>query len=57
MTLVAALARPSYSPRAIHREVEIARLPKVREAALKGIADFKAGRVKPWLEVKKELDL
>jgi hypothetical protein len=57
MTLAAALARPNNPPRAIPREVEIARQPNVRETALKGIADFKAGRVKPWLEVKKELDL
>ena len=57
MTLAAALARPNYPPRVIPREVEIARQPKVREAALKGIEDFKAGRVRPWPEVKRELDL
>ena len=57
MTLSAALARPNNSPRAIPIEVEIARQPNVREAALKGIADFKAGRMRPWLEVKRELDL
>ena len=57
MTLTAARARPNYPPRALPREVEIARHPKVSEAALKGIEDFKAGRVRPWLEVQKELDL
>ena len=57
MTLSAALARPNSSPRAIPREVEIARQPDVRKAAMKGIADFKAGRMRPWLEVKRELDL
>jgi hypothetical protein len=27
------------------------------KTAMKGVADFKAGRVKPWSEVKRELDL
>ena len=57
MTLSAALARPNISPRAIPREVAIAQQPKVRETAMKGVEDFMAGRGRPWLEVKKELDL
>ena len=56
MTLSAALARPN-PPRAISREVEIARQPSIRETAMKGVEDFIAGRVRPWTEVKKELDL
>lgn len=56
MTLSAALARPN-PPRAISREVEFAKQPSVREMAMKGVADFMAGRVRPWAEVKKELDL
>ena len=57
MTLTASRARPDCAPRAIPIEIEIARQPSVKESAMKGVEDFLAGRTKPWLEVKKELDL
>ena len=57
MTLTASRARPDCAPRAIPIEVEIARQASVKESAMKGVQDFLTGRTKPWLEVKKELDL
>ena len=57
MTLPAVLARPNVSPRAIPKEVQIARAPNVRATAMQGIKDFLAGRKRPWLEVREELNL
>jgi hypothetical protein len=57
MTLSVALARPYFSPREIPREVDIVRNPRVKSAIMRGVEDSKAGRVKPWSEVKKEFGL
>ena len=57
MTLTAARARPYISPREILRDVDLVRAPRVKSAIMRGIADSKAGRVKPWSEVKKEFGL
>ena len=57
MTITAELARPYFGPLGGLRNTDFIREPKFKTAIMRGLADSREGRVKPWSEVKRELGL
>ena len=57
MTLVATLARQHVTPMVTPRFFDDLLKPGVEAGIKRGIQDSNAGRVRPWAEVKEELEL